>query len=176
MICSCSTRQQQASTAGGAGTGPPSVRHTIRRWGGAHSTPRLTPKIIQVHLNYFQANPFILLFDRRTLARVGFRLRLPELSSPRSQPSLFPTDLPIPRPAPGLTTGAGSYRASNQAKLGRIPGPISIFRPAPRISRGPRSDPGMRAYPPGLAARRAEPISHSGTRFVDCVDLANLGD
>ena len=101
---------------------------------GAHGGAPLTPKIL--HLNYFQATPFILLFDRRTLVRVGLRLRLPELSSPRSQPSLFPTDLPIPRPAPGLTTGAGSYRASNQAKLGRIPGPISIFRPAPRLFAG----------------------------------------
>ena len=141
--------------------------------GGSHTAgPWLTPKIPL--LNRVQANPFILLLDRRSLARVGFRLRLPELSSPRSQPSLFPTDLPIPRPAPGLTTGAGSYRASNQAKLGRIPGTFRFSDPPPVYSRGPRSDPGMRAYPPGLAARRAEPISHSGTRFVDCVDLDQL--
>ena len=119
-----------------SGHRPPSARHTMRL-GGAHSVPPGSPKIIQIHLNCFQANPLILLFDRRTLARVGLRLRLPELSSPRSQPSLFPTDLPILRgTAPGLTTGAGSYRASNQAKLGRIPGPISIFRPAPRLFAG----------------------------------------
>ena len=84
------------------------------------------------------------------------------------------TDLPTPRPAPGLTTGAGSYRASNQAKLGRIPGPISIFRPAPRLFTGAAIRPGMRAYPPGLAARRAEPILHSGVRLVDCVDFSQL--
>ena len=49
----------------------------------------------------------------------------------------------LARATPGLTTGAGPYRASNQAKLGLysgttspILGPISIFRPAPRISRG----------------------------------------
>ena len=142
------------------------------RLGRAHGGPLAHPGI--PHLNCFQANPFILLFDRRTLARVDLRLRLPELSSPRSQPSLFPTDLPIPRPAPGLTTGAGSYRASNQAKLGRIPGTFRFSDPPPVYSRGPRSDPGMRAYPPGLAARRAEPISHSGTRFVDCVDFSQL--
>ena len=102
--------------------------------GSTRRAPRSPPKIL--HSNYFQASPFILLFDRRTLARVGLRSRLPELSSPRSQPSLLSTDLPISRSAPGLTTGAGSYRASNQAKLGRIPGPISIFRPAPRLFAG----------------------------------------
>ena len=160
MSCRCSTRQQQTSAAGAAGTAPPDARHTMRL-GGAHRVcSLLTPKIIQIHLNSFQANPFILLFDRRTLARVGLRLRLPGLSSPRSQPSLFPTDLPIPRSAPGFTTGAGSYRASNQAKLGRIPGPISIFRPPPVYSRGPRSDPGMRVYPPGLVAARPASRAH----------------
>ena len=39
-----------------------------------------------------------------------------------------------------------------------ILGAISIFRPAPRISRGGAIRPGMRADQPGLAARRAEPI------------------
>ena len=39
-------------------------------------------------------------------------------------------------PQRGSALSAGSYRASNQAKLGRIPGPISIFRPAPRLFAG----------------------------------------
>ena len=62
--------------------------------------PGLTPKILL--LNYFQANPFILLFDRRTLARVDLRVGgSPSFRRPvASQAYFLPIYRSLGRPGP----------------------------------------------------------------------------
>ena len=73
-------------------------------------------------------------------------------------------------------TGAGSYRASNQAKLGRIPGPISISDPPPVYSRGARPDPAC--APTRLDWQPGEPSPFYTRVFGSSIVLilANLAD